>query len=1027
MSGISPYSNVHNWNFNLSAPCLPEPFYPEQNQNDNLDGFWTNLSGTLPSTFLPEEEFNARFLNLPAGSQTANIPLPTTIVPAVDVRLTHNLPHAPINNNNRTPPLVLERQQPVISSHSNLNHGNFNLSAPRLPESMPGENTQKAHMESLLEKFIEALSRPPQFALEAEFKAYFLDLTRKLQSQVRNDPFLKPLFDKVVQILEHPNMFVSSVFSQPIHLGTDRCPMELTGISPRMELANAAPKYFNKTVQDLLLILLAECFHTNEGRLFEALVNVHEKLGYPKVVYKSTANNNSIVKILHMDIIQLTLFHNKISLLHLVKFPDIAFYLTRPLTYQLICESQPKFTFLADKNIKLAPIEQSFFYKIFNEPSGLENFFKTTPFEVIEELADYLLVLLLRGYTSEYKKQRRQEQYTPFQDLDIIRNFLSKIINLSIKFSLTEFEKSNLLSFSQENSLMPQTILDQFPIKHLPSRPRIKKYLADDQKDEVSIWEKFQNVLLQKPYSVFVQGHDLYNEELNWVVSTSLFEKNPSATVLLQFLNLKKSSLIVQKMTAGFIRQFDSSFHLELPGNAEFDTNLILEPRYFDPIHAFVIPPEVVKRHVAFILEFYTSPNILFTYLNFLGSNLSSEQSLMILNFKFKFEFSHERHRPYVINSSIISLLYPILLNDNPSWNNFSRNSGLGVSFCHQTLIPKAHWVRQGENTRITGAPFIPHIIYLLNTQEHLLVQMYQKLAEDFLKVWCLPEYNELFVNALASGKGIWGFDLNPKNHLKLLRQPLEASLATCTEGDRRIISAIVEDIAEFFDFFDSSKYSSNDNELTSLLSRYPHTVSQDEPLGTHESLQAAQAFFDLKINEFKGQIEHFKYSFFKKTRIRLHYSIPCYLVAQDLQSFYVRIMKAHFDNVNSLVQLSPPTEAERHFLQTIAPHAEILKTVAQITLEDLKNLHKTILTAKGPCALILRRPQAVDSITGNKKRKREDSNQEIQPRVANPPGPLSLPPQTPPLPSPKYSFGIEEFWKLQSLISLDALESDVQ
>jgi hypothetical protein len=1042
MSGISP-SNFNGWDFNFS----PDPFYPENDQDDDLEGLWASLveAQPLPSIFLPEEDC------LTKESQIADIslPEPTDDAPAMDSCPTHNFTHAAENNdNNEAYPLVLERQQSGISSTaSNFDNSTINLSEPRLPAPMASENSQESYGMSLFEKFTEALSHPPQFALEKDFKMHFWILVGELQSQAEHDPGLKLFFDKVIQALERPDKLIFATFFQPIHLGTDRHPMKVVGIAPSMEPTSVAPQYFNKTIQDLLLLLLAEALHATEGKLFEFVFRIHQKLNYPKIIYKSSTNDNSIVKILCMNIIQFTLFHNKIIFLRLLNLRGFSSHFTNPLTYQLVYEPRSKFQLLLDKNIKLTPIEQSLFYIIFNKPNGLEDFFKTTPFDVIEELADYLLQLLLRGYPISAKESR---EYRPFQDLDIIRNFLSKIASLSIKFNLDEKEKRSLLVLvSKKNLVLPQTILNQFHVHQVPSQSRISKQSANH-KDEVYICEKFQRILAEKSYSLFVQGHNLSNEDLNLVVLASLFEKDHFATILLHFLSLKKTSPIAQKMTAGFIRKLDSYFHPEIPGNTRFDASLILENSYVDTDLSFQIPPEIVKVHVAFILEFFSYPNTISAYLNFLGSHFSSSQFAMILNFKFKFEISSARRQVSIINSSIISLIYPIL--SKSDWRNFSIEYRINVSFCHQTLIFVAHLARAGKNAQITGAPFVPlpsvlpvspflppstpfpsggasfpaqtnalpgpihlpetngtlfDIKYFLANHEHLLVQTYKKLAHDLLTAWSLPEPNELFIGAFIAGKGIWGFDLNPASHLKLLRQPLEAFLVHCTERDRQLISAIIQDIIKFFHFFDSSKSSSNDsNLLTNLLpqSQTPE-LFPSEPLSLNENLRVANVFLDLKISEFKRRIEDLKYCLFKEKKD--YYVIPCYFVTGDLQCILVRIMQAHFNEENSLVKLSASSGAACHLLQTIAPQAEVLKTIAQLTVGDLQNLHQAILTANEPCALILARQQAADPISGNKKRKHESeisSNQQ-----------------------PKYPFGFEEFWKLQSLTSLDALETKVK
>jgi hypothetical protein len=678
MSSI-PSSNLNGRGFNLSAPCLPEPFYPENNQDDDLDSLWANLSGTLPSTFLPEEEFNARFLNLPAGSQTANIPLPTTNIPQDD------------NLNSILASIIGTLPFPSTSE-------------PSLPEPMRIENTQEASREGLLEKFIEALSDPSQFVLEEDFKVYFWNLSRELKNQIENNPVLKSLIDKVIQTLERPNRFVFSVFFQPIRLGTDHCPLELVGIDPPMELANAAPKYFNKTLQDLLVLLLEECFHTNEGTLFELVFKIHQKLNYPKIVYKSSSNNNYIVKILKMDLVQFTLFHNRISFLQLVNLQNIPLHFTTSLTCQLIYKPHPKFTLLADKNIELLPIQQSLFYLILNKPEGLECFFKTTPPEVIEELVDYLLQSILRGYSinvevlsKEYPfNPRKNRTYRPFQDPNIFEAFLNKIVSLSIKFNLDERERWGLALVTAANHFIaPQAIFfDQLRTPHVPSHPRMNKHLAN-YKDDVYISHKFQGILTEKSYSLLVQGRDLSNEDLNWIVSASVFEKDHLATVLLQLLNLKKTSLQVQKVTAGFVRQFEPSFRGELPKNAGFDTKLVLTKSS--------IPHEVVQWHTSFILDFFECADTILAYLHLLDASLSTSECLMVLNTTFTFEFSSAHHGTSTINSSIISLIYPIL---STRWNDFYKTSGIEVSFCNQTALFVAHcyWIKAMENAQITNA-----------------------------------------------------------------------------------------------------------------------------------------------------------------------------------------------------------------------------------------------------------------------------------------------------------------------------------
>jgi hypothetical protein len=308
----------------------------------------------------------------------------------------------------------------------------------------------------------------------------------------------------------------------------------------------------------------------------------------------------------------------------------------------------------------------------------------------------------------------------------------------------------------------------------------------------------------------------------------------------------------------------------------------------------------------------------------------------------------------------------------------------------------------------------IKHFFDHFDPKECFFFQMYKSLAKNFLKFWNLPEHNELLVNAFIAGKGIWGFDLNPGNHLKLLRQPLEGYLSPGGPvSDEQLARAITRDIIEFFHFFDSSRSPLNNcNRLTNFLPQNPPPeFFQGELLGPNENFCAAQAFLNLKIREFKGRIENLKYCLLVKEKV-VPYSIPCYLVSRDLKGIHVQIMEAHFNQENSLVKLSVATDAARHLLQTIAPKTEILTTIAQITLEDLQNLQQAILpaTANKPYALILRRQPTVDPLDGNKRRKSEDNNQN-QPRKRqhvennNPPANPSRPPSLLPLslrPSPQ-------------------------
>jgi superfamily II DNA or RNA helicase len=996
----------------------------------------------------------------------------------------------------------------MSSIPSNYN-GNFNLPASNAPWPICGGSTQEAHRESLLEKFVRAFSPPPQFALEEHFKGYLLGIARELQGQAGNDSILKLFFDKVVRELDGLNQPPDSVFSPvgcPIHL-TDRFPMDkfplmLAGIVPSMG-TDIGPKDFNKTIQNLLLNLLEECFR-HEGKLFELVIRLHRKLDYPYVVYKSSASPQGMVKILHVNITQFALVHRKIFLLQSAGVQDIPRHFTQPLSFQLVHESHPKFTLLRDKNIHLHPIQQPLFYKILRDPHGLECFFQTTPIEVLEPLADYLLRLLLRGdiVNNEYK---------PHQDPDTIVNFLFKMANLSIKFNLDEVDKQCLLTLlSRKNKCQPPAFLDPQAFieqlsSHIPSPHRISKDAAFC-RDKDFICKKFQNILTQKHESLFIQGHDLSDEDLNWVVLASLLEKDYCASTLLYFLNLKKTSLQLQlqNMTYAFIRKF-SSFQKDVSGGTRFAAELLLEPSYFN------IPHEVVKLHIAFILEYYTQTCILSAYLNLLGSTLALSEFLTLLNLKFKFKFSSARHGVSITDSSIISLIHSNLLSNDSSRKDFSKKYGIDVDYCRQTFIsiarlkgtpstalstylsvpPSAPFLPRAFLPGImpprsfaplpatpiplpASAPFLPRsssllpaanapdelfdIQYLINAQERLVIQMYKKISRDLLMAWRLPETNDLFIKAFIAGKGLWGIDLNPmvNSKLQLLRQSLAVTL-NCTEKDLQLTFAIVKDVIKFFHFFDSSKSSLNPYDVLSgfLPQNRPSTSFQDNLLTTHESLQAAQAVFDLKISEFQWRIEHLKHCLCKEKKPP--YKIPCYLVAQNLQSMHIQIMEAEFNEENSLVKLAAPTDSACHLLKTIAPRSGILKTTARIAMEDLQDLHRAILESKEPCALVLEKNNKPTLMDHSKKRTSEE-DKEAQPRkkkkletdsshkgvkhmdieissaqqaienfpIAEPSAPPSFLPQIPPPAFPKYSFGFEDFWKMQSLTSLDALTSKI-
>jgi DEAD/DEAH box helicase len=126
------YSNVNNWNFNLlapplSAPSLPEPFYPEQNQDSNLDSLWPTLMETFPSSpFLPEAE-----------SQTAYFPLPAVSAPVVNALTAPPIDLSAANVNL----LVVRKQQAANSPNVNRKQKNKKNDSNKQPRKKAKTNT----------------------------------------------------------------------------------------------------------------------------------------------------------------------------------------------------------------------------------------------------------------------------------------------------------------------------------------------------------------------------------------------------------------------------------------------------------------------------------------------------------------------------------------------------------------------------------------------------------------------------------------------------------------------------------------------------------------------------------------------------------------------------------------------------------------------------------------------------------------------------------------------------------------------
>jgi DEAD/DEAH box helicase len=185
MSGITPYSNVNNWNFNLqapplSAPSLPEPFYPEQNQDPDLDSLWANLRGTLPypSEFLPQEDSSARFLDLPRESQAAYVPIPAANPPVV------NRKQKSKKNDSNKQPRKKAKTNTGTTNHAPQNH--------TISYTRPTESPNRLHL------------TPP---------SNFLECPSEIQASLKYTPITYPFLDRFPKAgdVEPPILYYNSL------------------------------------------------------------------------------------------------------------------------------------------------------------------------------------------------------------------------------------------------------------------------------------------------------------------------------------------------------------------------------------------------------------------------------------------------------------------------------------------------------------------------------------------------------------------------------------------------------------------------------------------------------------------------------------------------------------------------------------------------------------------------------------------------------------------------------------------------
>jgi SNF2 family DNA or RNA helicase len=991
-------------------------------------------------------------------------------------------------------------------------------------ESLNKEKDKEESLDDLCVDFIEIVSTPiPPQGLDLYRCRHFSELITKLKAQFfLNDrhPFTSIFFDilgyvehKFLQVPE-PNFPLSTSFIS-FHLFGDTM-FELVGVDNHLT---------DQMHLKILGMLLNRCFSKYEQQLFELILNAHQKLNYPKLVYKNFCSSTSGIQLeIHMDIIQFTFFQeDKFYWLRSVNVHDFASHLAFPC---LCIVNTSHNSFFSGKNMPLHKFYLTPFCSVFRDPtlSKLKYFFSEIPLDAIQTLADYLVTLVLRGHT--------YGEHAPFQN-KVIYSFLKLMETHKINLNLDEKENDCLLGIFSELSLNPDYVNESIPknlfvsIDNTSDNGRIKKAQALIQ-DEDFIHKKAQIVLNEKFISFLFHEFNCTNQDLCWISLSAFFIRHPFSKCIeiLAHNHMKTSEIAytaasekVRKAStrsAAYVRQHwpqlnNSKF--DLSGNCVIVLNIVPDSSNPD------FPNDLIRLHADFIFLCTRDSNCIFHYISLLKSHLPPSKFLEVLNLKFKLQFLNLRKISAEIDSSIISLMCNILsFSDTPATLN--KNYGIEVNFNNEKFIFEAKLPSEptiadeaafttkermlnivdlqdvkivnvlpsspSVTIRINDAKQVPlpdrdikpadpctppprqndklveivEIKDLLNSRGHIVIRMYKKIAKDLLTAWSASEHKDLFIKALIERKGKWGFDLNASGCLGFLGQSLGTCLAEYSFKDTQIVRAIVQDIARFFYFFDPS----NRDNLSSgpwgdlLPKQDPAELQQRDLLSVSESLQAAQVFFDLKISEFQGRIEHLKYCLCKEKTPS--YRIPCYLVAQDLQGIHVQIMEAHFNEENSLVKLSASTEAARYFLRTVAPHSEILQTTAQIAMGDLQNLHHAILEANEPCALVLERKNKSTLTSSNKKRKSEEEDEETQPRkkkklegeflykgvqyenfeissaqhavenfpMANPSNPPSFLLQIPPPAFPnKYSFGFEDFWKMQSLTSLDALESKIR
>src|ERR1700722_16797590 len=275
----------------------------------------------------------------------------------------------------------------LLPNYSNFEMRESNMNAyVDYIRSISKENNNEEYLNSLCVDFIEAISSP---IIKKDLSELMTKL--KVQFNLVNNYHLKHIFVQILTTYEGrlqpahlPKNFPSSAY--------DQMPTSPRYFSPfgtkDFWLVNIDNNLHNKLHLEILNILLCVCFHTKDQKLFELILKAHQKLNYPKLIYKYENDIDSYIELrLHLDIIQWAFSdEQKFHWLRSVSTDDLPSHLAEPCLCTV--NTSGRSSFFQEKERSVSSFYLTPFCDILKDQNLLQNFFSKIPFETIQTLAD---------------------------------------------------------------------------------------------------------------------------------------------------------------------------------------------------------------------------------------------------------------------------------------------------------------------------------------------------------------------------------------------------------------------------------------------------------------------------------------------------------------------------------------------------------------------------------------------------------------------------------------------------------------